>query len=69
MGDLLPYHPDELLQLYIYTVPALRFIRSVSVFAVYPDDERSYQTVGARYDLEKSMRLFGLGVLSYRVSK
>ncbi len=36
--------------------------RPTSIFTLYPNDERSYQTIGTRYDMEKGVRLFRLGI-------
>ena len=33
-----------------------------TIFAVYSYDERSGKTIGTRYDMEESMRAFGLGI-------
>ena len=62
MGNLLSHQPDEFLQLYVYIVSVVCVVGPEAVLAVYPNDERPDQTAGARYDLEESVRLLGLGV-------
>ena len=38
------------------------------IFTIYTYDERSREAVGTRYDLEKSLPRFGLGVFSVGVN-
>jgi hypothetical protein len=39
-------------------------VGSDAIFAVYSDDEGPGKTIGTRYDMEKSVHGFGLGVFS-----
>ncbi len=48
---------------------ALCSFGSTTVFAIYTYDERPNKTIRARYDMEKSVRVFGLGVLPNRVNE
>jgi hypothetical protein len=41
--------------------------RPDTVFTVYSDDERSGETIGSRYDLEKGVYGIGLGILPYSI--
>lgn len=40
------------------------FIGSSSIPALYTHDERPRETIGTRYDMEKSVYGFGLGIFS-----
>ena len=64
MGYALSSKSSEFFQLYLYIVSVVRLIESNPVFTLYSNDERSRETAGSRYDLEKSVYGIGLGVLS-----
>jgi len=44
------------------------FVGSDSVFTIYSHDERPGKTIGTRYDMEKGVYGFGLGVFPHGVS-
>ena len=64
MGDLLSNQSNEFFQLHVYFVSIMCVVGSDSIFAVYTNDERPDQTIGARYDMEESMWSFRLGIFS-----
>jgi len=41
------------------------FVGSDAILTLYSDDEGSREAIGTGYDLEKSMRRFGLGIFSH----
>jgi hypothetical protein len=43
-------------------------VGSDAIFTIYTDDEGPGKTIGTRYDMEKSVYGFGLGVFPYCVS-
>jgi hypothetical protein len=46
----------------------VRVVGSDPIFALYSDDERPGKTIGTRYDMEKGVHGFGLGVFPDCVS-
>ncbi len=62
VGGTLPRKSNQFFQLYVYTLSIVRIVGSDTIFAVYSDDERPRETVRTRYDMEKGMYGFRLGV-------
>jgi len=58
----------EFLQLYLYVVSIVCSLGPKPVFALYSHDERPRKTIGARHDLEESVRRPGLGIFRHSVS-
>ena len=56
MGHPLSGESDELFQLYLYVVSIMCPVGPGAIFALYPDDEGSGETVGTGYDMEEGMQ-------------
>ena len=69
MGDALSPQSNQFFQLYVYIIPIMCSIRSGAILALYTHDERPRETIGTRYDMEKSVYGFGLGILSNCLEK
>ena len=62
MGTVLSAITDEFLQLYVYAVPVVCFVRPEAVLAVHSDVEGFDEAKGAGHDLEENVPAFGLAV-------